>query len=451
MPTAPVDSSGTQLYYEDSGVPPNSSAYTTVVAIHGAFFHCGSFRRLLACGPAHGLRCISVNCRGYPLSTPYSLEELGIMREGDVHAQGLFLQARGLEIASLLVWLYRAGVVCPLEVMADRKQSGGLALYGWSAGNKEVLAFLAHADALPEESCRILAIILRSVILYDIPRFALGYSTSLLGLSQPFFQANVPSSCWSWLSAYYTHSPFYGDTSNLSQRPDADKTPTWDRLTAAERDSIMVYSDTELRFCKFDPRVVFKANYVRALLDPAIAKNVFPDLQVTVVIGEKSIWEAPTIGYIVDRDLQRSRHRGIKTRHIEVVVQRGANHFDRLCLFTSVCLSRAEMPKFDGFEFASAECASKPGNYHLSDTGLINMLLILSLKLFFNLFLHFLEHESETSDIDGGKRESSATDDFLTKDNRTCAAPITATIGKITDSNSYSIHLSLSPTRTISD
>ena len=41
MPFAPVDDKGTQFYYEDTGAPASSSAYTTLVLFHGAVFHSG--------------------------------------------------------------------------------------------------------------------------------------------------------------------------------------------------------------------------------------------------------------------------------------------------------------------------------------------------------------------------------------------------------------------------
>ena len=41
MPYAPVDQNGTQLYYEDTGVPAGQNVYTTLVLIHGAYYNSG--------------------------------------------------------------------------------------------------------------------------------------------------------------------------------------------------------------------------------------------------------------------------------------------------------------------------------------------------------------------------------------------------------------------------
>jgi hypothetical protein len=39
MPAVPVDDEGSILYYEDSGAPPDSVDYTTVIMIHGYVIH----------------------------------------------------------------------------------------------------------------------------------------------------------------------------------------------------------------------------------------------------------------------------------------------------------------------------------------------------------------------------------------------------------------------------
>lgn len=43
MPTAQIDSNGTQIYYEDSGAPPSQTPYTTVVIINGGYINIGKF------------------------------------------------------------------------------------------------------------------------------------------------------------------------------------------------------------------------------------------------------------------------------------------------------------------------------------------------------------------------------------------------------------------------
>ena len=56
MPLAQIDSKGTSIYYEDSGVPHASSQYTTIVLVNGAVVNSGvyavkvvGFRSMASC------------------------------------------------------------------------------------------------------------------------------------------------------------------------------------------------------------------------------------------------------------------------------------------------------------------------------------------------------------------------------------------------------------------
>ena len=42
MPTVDIDDKGTQIYYEDSGVPAGISDYTTIVLVHGFTVNSGA-------------------------------------------------------------------------------------------------------------------------------------------------------------------------------------------------------------------------------------------------------------------------------------------------------------------------------------------------------------------------------------------------------------------------
>ena len=103
MPTAPVDNYGTVLYFEDSGPPPGSTDYVTLVLVHGTCFHSGSYKfirvpqfgiglttavtavykPMIPFAAQHNLRLVLLNMRGYPGSTPYSTEELLSSLEGN--------------------------------------------------------------------------------------------------------------------------------------------------------------------------------------------------------------------------------------------------------------------------------------------------------------------------------------------------------------------------------
>lgn len=43
MPFAPIDDKGTNIYYEDSGVPSGTIDYVTIVIIHGLIINEGKW------------------------------------------------------------------------------------------------------------------------------------------------------------------------------------------------------------------------------------------------------------------------------------------------------------------------------------------------------------------------------------------------------------------------
>ncbi|KAI0755320.1 hypothetical protein C8Q80DRAFT_1217006 [Daedaleopsis nitida] len=192
MPTAPVDDNGVVLYYEDSGAPTGSIDYTTLVLVHGHCFHGGT------CVSAHGLlrgrinlRLVLLNMRGYPGSTPYSIEELEAL-EGDAGAQEAALNTRAAEIAAFLRWFIETEAIPPIrEVPGSEALLDGLSLLSWSGGNSTTLAMLAHADQLSEATRELFNKYLRSFILYDPSSMAAGNSPPL-GIRNIHVDRSVP-------------------------------------------------------------------------------------------------------------------------------------------------------------------------------------------------------------------------------------------------------------------
>lgn len=190
MPLAPVDQQGISLYYEDSGVTPGSSTYVTLVIVHGGVFHGGQygttglsfpacwsicaflavFEPIIAFANHRNVRIVRVNLRDYPGSTPFSSAELEVIHNGSHDEQVALIRARGLELGSFLTWFIRISNIPapssdPTESNADR-QSGGLSVLAWSAGNCAALSFFAYAHLLPAQDQDLLAGYLRSYILF---------------------------------------------------------------------------------------------------------------------------------------------------------------------------------------------------------------------------------------------------------------------------------------------
>lgn len=184
MPTAPVDTRGSVLYYEDSGVPDASPDYVTLVMVHGTCFHGGKepfcsrnvigtdlfpaagFRPMIPFATQNNIRLIILNLHGYPGSTPYTDEELNRL-EGGLEAREAELQARGLELAEFIRWFISTEEIPPIrEGSGEDELIGGLSVLSWSGGNGHTLSMFAHADKLPEETRKLFDEYLRSLILY---------------------------------------------------------------------------------------------------------------------------------------------------------------------------------------------------------------------------------------------------------------------------------------------
>lgn len=189
MPLAPVDSSGTQLFYQDTGVPLGCDEYKTLVLIHGAIFNGGecsfsrvqaltyqkvaanvfiaTFKPLFDYNARHRIRLVSVNMRDYRGSTPYTDFDLAELRSGEKERQRSVIRGHGLEIAAFLVWFIQKENTPPLS---RDGRAGGLTLLGWSWGNAMTMAFLSQASELPADDRDLLTTHLRSLIIFGAQR-----------------------------------------------------------------------------------------------------------------------------------------------------------------------------------------------------------------------------------------------------------------------------------------
>ncbi|KAI0632494.1 hypothetical protein C8Q77DRAFT_1272422 [Trametes polyzona] len=173
MPIAPVNAEGAVLYYEDSGAPfAGSKDYVTLVLIHGTCFHSAVYRPMIPFAAQSNLRLVLLNLRGYPGSTPLSIEDIQDMRGPSVEAQERAMRHRGLEIAAFIRWFIEAEDVPPIRAHNTgsndaRCLTGGLSVPSWSGGNYPTIAMLAHPAHLPEETRRLFDTHLRSLVMHE--------------------------------------------------------------------------------------------------------------------------------------------------------------------------------------------------------------------------------------------------------------------------------------------
>ncbi|CCM06260.1 uncharacterized protein FIBRA_08510 [Fibroporia radiculosa] len=299
MPIASVNDDRFQFYYEDSGVPPGSDDYTTLVLVHGAVYHGAIFRPMFYFAAGHNLRLVTLNFRDNPGSTPYSATELNALKDGDIEAQKGQIREQGLELAAFITWFIQTEGNLPVEP-SERggPLSGGIAVLGWSMGNLPVLSMLAHADELPIETQRLFEQYLRVLLLFDPPYFVLGgpgpRRSRLVGLSGKGPPDEVVKTFTLWVNGYYEHSPAMllslaeidevqldaGVSEQWLQDP-PHQTPTICRMTAAQQTECTkpsIFSRLLIPLSDMDSAVCDE-NARRALMD----KTIWPHLRLEFI------------------------------------------------------------------------------------------------------------------------------------------------------------------------
>ena len=124
------------------------------------------FKRLFPLAKQHKLRIVALNRRDYDGSSLFSPAELRVLNGPDSLAHADFLNARGSEIANFLAWLVNKENMQLISVHDDNKQSGGVVVLGWSAGNITTVAFLANMDTYPDPVRSVLDSHIRAQFIY---------------------------------------------------------------------------------------------------------------------------------------------------------------------------------------------------------------------------------------------------------------------------------------------
>lgn len=194
MPLAPVNDKGGVLYYEDTGIPGDSTDYVTVILLHGVIFH-GGERSIMGCltvseinpvnnfhgrsdifkplspyARSHDLRFVRINLRDYPHSTPLSQEEIDAILEQRENTNDILL-SMGQELAAFLTWFIEMEKTPEMKTVSasgtdpESRPHGGVSVLAWSMGNLVPMALVAHLDKLPANTKALLEKYMRSWIL----------------------------------------------------------------------------------------------------------------------------------------------------------------------------------------------------------------------------------------------------------------------------------------------
>lgn len=327
MPTATIDSKGSQFFYTDSGPVPGSSDYTTLVIYHGSAFTGDTFHKLLPLGAKDNVRLVILNRRDYAGSSKYTDAELDDLNA----ARKTALERIALDVANFLVWF--VDTQHPPPASADGK-TGGLALMGWSLGNAMPLALFAHPEVVPKETYAKLEPYVRLLILYDPPFLTFGHDQPpdvYSPFTDPAFKTpqEIFDNFQYWVSGYYDHPDLGSRTvrgMDFSKRgKDASAghfTPkemakNYDGLAAARTEAPMI----------FNMKNVLRQQAQRALFDEEMVRTILPRTKVVHQYCTRTNWFC-AYGFIeTERQYKEQLAQGKKVRPIAFQEIKEANHF----------------------------------------------------------------------------------------------------------------------------
>ncbi|KAH9850910.1 hypothetical protein C2E23DRAFT_266108 [Lenzites betulinus] len=329
---------------QDSGVPPDSANYTTLVLVHGYTWHSGTFAKLVSLAKNHNVRAVLVNRRDYPGARPYTQEERALLSpmlpEGAestaeiaeaTQKLDIFLKERAREMFDLLVELVQSGGVAPAQLASN---AGGIVVAGWSFGGIWMTALLAHVASFVGEGPD-LSEYVRRVVLFEPSYRLLGLPSPAPPGYHPLFDPSVApddrDQMFShWVSGYYDH----GDTfETLEQKtPLQSPPPTITALTPEEIAHALYLppgvpgGSDELLL-----RTGIRLDAFKRLKDLALylgdGESAWPDVEVCYVSCGRSVWELPWGTWELQHEVEAANQNGVPMRRVRMVRIQEANHF----------------------------------------------------------------------------------------------------------------------------
>ncbi|KAJ3869847.1 hypothetical protein EV359DRAFT_29064 [Lentinula novae-zelandiae] len=239
-------SEGIELSFTDSGVPPGSADYTTVIFLHGGIFNAYQFHKVHAHAHAQNLRTVLLHRRDYDGSTSYSATEIEELEQGSV----TFWERLSAQVAQFLeIFIERERIP---KLTRKLRGNGGIAILAWSAGCSTVLSFLGGTQnpLISKELYQLLQQYVGNCILYDPTYLCFGYplpsdNRNYIPWDDPTVSTDeLPQLVAEWVSSYYDHPCYDPVTRSLPS------TATINELDGirlkSDRISISSWTDEEL-------------------------------------------------------------------------------------------------------------------------------------------------------------------------------------------------------------
>ncbi|KAF9259309.1 hypothetical protein L218DRAFT_875127 [Marasmius fiardii PR-910] len=197
--------SNIEIFFTDSGPPPHSKDYKTLVIFHGACFNGFGLEKLHGVAHSLNLRTVIWNRRDYPGSTPYTDRELQDLQQG----RKVFLDQIGREIGEFLAQFIENEDIP--EATSDNTR-GGIAIVGWSLGCITAMTLFSDQRLVPPKAYLKLEPYIKHLVLYEPPPFCFGYDMPTgpeyyLSFSDPDLktpEAQFEAFCY-WVSSFSNH------------------------------------------------------------------------------------------------------------------------------------------------------------------------------------------------------------------------------------------------------
>ncbi|KAJ4471423.1 hypothetical protein J3R30DRAFT_3299672 [Lentinula aciculospora] len=215
-------SDGIELSFTDSGAPPDSRDYTTVLFVHGGVFNAYQFRKVHAHAHALNLRTVLIHRRDYAGSTPYSSSEIEELEQGSA----AFWERLSAQVAEFMEIFIKRERIPKLNRQKSSGGNGGVAIFGWSAGCSTVLSLLGltRNPMISEDLYIGLQEYIGNCIIYDPPYFCFGYippsdNRNYIPWNDPAVSAeDLPGVVAEWISSYYDHPCYDPVSQSLSSK-----------------------------------------------------------------------------------------------------------------------------------------------------------------------------------------------------------------------------------------
>lgn len=284
-----------------------------------------------------------INRRDFPGSDPYTERELATLASLQSAPNALdliqqFMTDRARELYDFLVKF-----IAQEDIPLSYGSAGGLILAGWSFGNTWITSFLQQLAHFPVTDIDLRGY-LRRIVLYDPPCHSVGVASPETKYD-PFEDETIPllerpEAFNKWVTGYFTH----GESAETLEL----------RTPAAEpRPSILSITQEEL-VRAFHPGPAGPEGSDRLLVLAGIASGLnrimkeegfYPEgedpwkhVEVRYLWCSQSVYEGPWGAWALRKELEEANKAGRRTRNINVVCLRGANHFVSPLCGLSLCL-----------------------------------------------------------------------------------------------------------------